>query len=204
MTVEDKEWQKVIDLYAEAKSCFILYEETGDHKTNIQVLNEYRSALDHVMQIIVLKLEGGSARTDIKNRFEPLLEHLQRALCDLLDTISINYRNMIIDELAPYSPDTITVAIPKYYSEHRPFIEEISERIIGYRSGKNESIPMENLREYTNDVSELKGIYKQILLSKPGLIEVDRSDKKKKRRTLFITCLGWVIGIISILIAVFK
>lgn len=61
-TNEKINWEDIVSLYNTIKSLYALCEETDPElNTNLQPLNEFRAALDHLMRII------GIEKTDCYN-----------------------------------------------------------------------------------------------------------------------------------------
>lgn len=200
-------WDEIISLYNTIKSLYALCEETDPElKTNLQPLNEFRAALDHMMRIA--GIEKTSEYND-KSAFEEatkLRSHLRRALFDICDMLAINYRSKIINTLQEYSVEEIRSAIPQYYSEIRPRVEDISETIADLRTGKRFSSVEEEetaVNDYPEIIKELQEFNRIINKSVPSLIEIKEKNMlamKAKERDALI----WqkIVPIASILIGV--
>lgn len=206
-TQEQIDWENIVSLYNTIKALYALCEETDPElNTNLQPLNEFRAALDHVMRIIGIEKTDSYNDKNAVDESKKLCSHLRRALFDICDMISIHYRTKIIDALEGYEVEEINSAIPTYYSNIRPRIEEISEKIAVFRTEKRFSRSAEEevaVEEYPKTIKELQGYYKTINNSIPSLLEIREKHKKQKRDAFFtqkIIPIGAII--ISIIIAV--
>lgn len=203
-------WEKIFLYYNNIKRLYIECEETDPElQTNLQPLNEFRAALDHLMRIVAIEKLEQFREKDPASQAEKLLSHLRRAFYDICDMLSMNYRNLIIDCLEPYSTDTIKTAIPNYYSEIRPKIEKISLRIVDLRASKafDEDDEEKNLEDYMDIVSKLKDYYTLISERAASLKELDSEEKTRDQRTRKETRLTQIIipigiGIIGVVIGV--
>ncbi len=191
-------WEGIINLYNTIKWLYALCEETDTElNTNLQPLNEFRASLDHLMRIMAIENLDDYKDKDANYEATKLRSHLRRALFDICDMISINYRNKIIDVLEDYSVEEIQSALPNYYSEIRPRIEMISEEIAFLRTDKRfKGDKKEETAEddYPKIIEELQGYYKTINLSIPLLLEI-REKKRKTESKDFV--IKWVIPIAS-------
>ncbi len=212
VTNEQIDWEDIVSLYNTIKSLYALCEETDPElNTNLQPLNEFRAALDHLMRIVGIEKTDGYNEKNAVDEAKRLRSHLRRALFDICDMISINYRTKIIDVLEDYEVEEINSAIPTYYSKIRPRIEEISEGIAVLRTEKrfNSSVEEETaVDEYPKIIEELKGYYKTISKAIPSLIEIKKKNKKKRQDAfifqkvipigaivvaIVIAIIGWII-----------
>ena len=130
---------------------------------------------------------------------------MDRAFFDIADMACINYRNMICNMLEIYDREVISSAIPNYYSELRPKVDEIANRIATYRNNKGhtECNTLDLFNQYKQDVFCLKDIYAEILQHSGSLEELqNKLNKKEKSRNLpnkisiAISIIGIVVGII--------
>ncbi len=174
-------WDEIISLYNTIKSLYALCEETDPElKTNLQPLNEFRAALDHMMRIAGIEKTQEYKEKSAVEEATKLKSHLRRALFDICDMLAINYRTKIIDTLQDYSVEEINHAIPTYYSEIRPRIEKISENIPELRTEKRfNSIEEEEtaVNDYPMVIKELQGFNKTVLNSIPSLIEIRQKNE---------------------------
>ena len=212
VTNEQIDWEDIVSLYNTIKSLYALCEETDPElNTNLQPLNEFRAALDHLMRIVGIEKTDGYNEKNAVDEAKRLRSHLRRALFDICDMISINYRTKIIDVLEDYEVEEINSAIPTYYSKIRPRIEEISEGIAVLRTEKrfNSSVEEETaVDEYPKIIEELKGYYKTISKAILSLIEIKKKNKKKRQDAfifqkvipigaivvaIVIAIIGWII-----------
>ena len=199
----EKEWLKVLAKYSIIKEVFIICEETDPElNTNLQPINEFRAALDHVM-----KLNGALYKDEDEeeclNQFRKLHSHLDRAFFDICDMASINYRNMIIDLLEKYDADVIRGAIPEYYSQIRPDMDAITNKIINYRNSKGMPGDEEDLfQRYKDDVFKLKEYFSSISSKLPVLEEIYTKEMRKQKKANNPTYVGVVVAVIGIIVAI--
>lgn len=196
-------WNKICSYYNSIKSLYIDCEETDPElKTNLQPLNEFRAALDHLIRINAIEHLDISEYPNVNAEEEAskLLGHFKRAFYDICDMLSINYRNKIIDILEKYDTETISKAIPDYYPSIRPDIEIISSNIAELRKEKGFSKinSEERIEKYKVIIDKLRNYYKKINSSIPSLEEIHKDGKKKKA---FDTASKLLIPIITLLIS---
>lgn len=205
--LEKEKIERIFNIYNTTKKLYALCEETDPELlTNLQPLNEFRAALDHLMRIVAISNLDEYKDRDPRVEAEKLTSHLNRALYDVCDMLSINYRNKIIDILQPYSSGEIKTALPTYYSQIRPRIEEISEEIASFRTTdrfNKEECGDSILDSYPNVIEELKGYYKTVSSAIPSLDEIFQEDqrihKHNRARNIFTQ---WIIPIVSIVVAI--
>lgn len=195
-------WEEIFNLYNTIKWLYALCEETDTElNTNLQPLNEFRAALDHLMRIVAIENLEEYKEKDALDEAKRLKSHLRRALFDICDMISINYRNKIIDVLQEYKVEEIQSALPNYYSEIRPRIEEISEEIASMRTDKRFNGDKKEetaVDDYPKVIEELQRYYKAVNAAMPSLIEI---REKKKEAEVAVEkkdfVIKWVIPIVS-------
>lgn len=212
-------WDEIISLYNTIKSLYALCEETDPElKTNLQPLNEFRAALDHMMRIAGIEKTNEYKTKSAAEEASKLKSHLRRALFDICDMLAINYRSKIINALEDFSPEEIDYAIPTYYSVIRPRVEEISENIPELRTEKRfNSIEEEEtaVNDYPMVIKELQSFNRTIINSIPSLIEIReknalaRKEEEAERKALvwqkivpvasiivgvIIAVIGWFVG----------
>ena len=101
MDIKDN-WIQVLEKYSVIKEVYIECEETDPElKTNLQPLNEFRAALDHMMKILMAYYQDED-EDEYQRQVDKLISHLNRAFYDICDMVSINYRNKIVDTLELY------------------------------------------------------------------------------------------------------
>lgn len=197
-------WKEIISLYNTIKSLYALCEETDvELNTNLQPLNEFRAALDHLMRIIGIEKTDEYNNKSAVDEAKKLCSHLRRAFFDICDMISINYRTKIINTLEYYDSEEINYAIPTYYSDIRPRIEEISENIAHLRTDKRINSVSEKetaIDDYPKIIEELKGYYITVSKAVPSLIEIKKKNKKKNRKAIVIPIIAIVVSIIIAII----
>lgn len=203
-------WEQIFNYYNSIKSLYIESEETDPElKTNLQPLNEFRAALDHLMRLVAIEKLDCYQEQDSSEQADKLLSHLRRAFYDISDMLSMNYRNKIIDLLEPYSSEVISKALPEYYSKMKPDIEEMSLEIAKLRADKkfNKVSELEQLEKYKSIVTKLRDYYRTILKTAPSLNELHKeftSNKKANRNdkivSIAIAVAGIVIGVITAIV----
>ena len=196
------DWNKIFSYYNSIKKLYIECEETDpDLKTNLQPLNEFRAALDYLMRIVAIEKIDEYKSEDADLQADKLLSHLRRAFYDICDMLSVNYRNKIVDALENYSSENITAALPNYYSEIRPDIEELSNRIAKLRldNGFNKADEENHIQCYMEIINKLKEYYQQIIKVTPSLEELKKREKKTKRKNIITQ---YIIPIVSVVVAV--
>ena len=196
------DWNKIFSYYNSIKKLYIECEETDpDLKTNLQPLNEFRAALDYLMRIVAIEKIDEYKSEDADLQADKLLSHLRRAFYDICDMLSVNYRNKIVDALENYSSENITAALPNYYSEIRPDIEELSNRIAKLRldNGFNKADEENHIQCYMEIINKLKEYYQQIIKVTPSLEELKKREKTTKRKNIITQ---YIIPIVSVVVAV--
>ncbi len=207
--MDKTDWEKIVAYYTSVKEYYILCEETDPElKTNLQPLNEFRAALDHLMRIVAIENVNCSERKDANSDEEcrKLLGHLKRAFYDICDMLSINYRNKIIDALSIYDSEMISKALPNYYSEIRPQINLFSEKIANLREEKGFGVssPEDRMCEYKDIINSLREYYKRIQEAVPSLEELRKEKVKRKKYNwgiqVGIPAAGIIIGAVIAII----
>ena len=203
MTIEKKQWEILVDRYLSLKELFIECEETDPAlNSNLQLMNEYRHALDHLIRVVAIE-KLGSIDHDINPQFDKLLSHIRRAFFDVCDMLAMNYRNKIVDVLNPFDSNIILTAIDNYYSEIRPFIGKMDLRIAEYRLQKGkEGIEEALVAAYKDDVLKLKDFYVYILERLQILEELQFKENAKKASEKKANITGIVIGVIVAVVGI--
>jgi hypothetical protein len=188
---EGKLFEEIIGLYSISKDIMIYAEEVGGESFS-PATEEFRHAFDHLMRVFAFKL--GFKQADAKYAIEnlmPAYRHLYRAAYNLLDYLSIFFRDKVQDEMKSFSGETLQEIFPDYYKEIKPYFV------------------VDDLNKYTEIVERFKSYYGEIIKIKPSLIEyedekrkklVKDEDEKRKNRLLQIiipsitAIIGAVIG----------
>ncbi|MDD4431471.1 MAG: hypothetical protein PHF61_08745 [Bacteroidales bacterium] len=179
---ETNQLMEMLDVYFFVKE-LLLYNEVIDPEgyTSPQILNELRNAYDHVNRALRKKIGSENLGVTVKSgeeyvsqNIDKAIGHVYRACYDALDWLSLNMRQEIQENLAPYSHETIKAVIPNYYSELRIKMIDHEEKISELRAGKDiASLNQESLVEYTEIVKNLQDIRKQINNSLESLSEYE-------------------------------
>lgn len=177
-------WGKTLEKYSIIKELYIECEETDPElNTNLQPLNEFRAALDHIMKAATVICDESYNEQEKENfaweQFDKLNSHLDRTFYDICDFLSINYRNKITDILEMGDSDVISKVYPDYYSKWKNQIEDISNRIIKYRfyKGMKQNNVQQSFEDYKKDVEVLRDIYIQI---RKGITSLEEIIAEKK------------------------
>lgn len=190
----------------------MIYAEEVGGESFSPATEEFRHAFDHLMRVFAFKL--GFKQADAKYAIEnlmPAYRHLYRAAYNLLDYLSIFFRDKVQDEMKSFSGETLQEIFPDYYKEIKPyFVVEAPTEISKLRIEKDIGKRNENdLNKYTEIVERFKSYYGEIIKIKPSLIEyedekrkklVKDEDEKRKNRLLQIiipsitAIIGAVIG----------
>ena len=197
---EEKLFKEIIELYSISKDIMIYAEEVGG-ETFILVTVELRHAFDHLMRVFAFKLGFKQASDDyaVENLI-PAYRHLYRAAYNLLDYLSIYFRDKVQDEMKSFSGETLQEIFPEYYKEIKPyFVVEAPTEISKLRIEKDIGKRNENdLNKYTEIVERFKSYYGEIIKINPNLIEYEKKtrDKNKKSRLwqLLIPIITAIIG----------
>lgn len=192
----------ILAKYSDIKELYIECEETDPElKTNLQPLNEFRAALDHVMKLWCAQHKDD--HEEVLEQFRKLNSHLDRCFYDICDMLSINYRNKIVDILELYEVDTIRTALPTYYSEMKPSINTISSKIASYRNKKGTASStseetLDSFLAYKQDVLLLKQMYQKIAEAQKEMEEIQaKEEKRTKAENRKNLLLGGIIGVIG-------
>ena len=213
---EGKLFEEIIGIYSISKDIMIYAEEVGGESFS-PATEEFRHAFDHLMRVFAFKL--GFKQADAKYAIEnlmPAYRHLYRAAYNLLDYLSIFFRDKVQDEMKSFSGETLQEIFPEYYKEIKPyFVVEAPTEISKLRIEKDIGKRNENdLNEYTEIVERFKSYYGEIIKIKPSLVEyedekrnklVKHEDEKRKNRLLQIiipsitaivgAVIGWMLSI---------
>ena len=185
-------WQQLLEVYFATKRIYAISEETDeDLMTNLQPLNEFRAALDHVMRSIAVDYpDVVAALTDealpenfSEQNLRSATSHMYRAFFDVCDSVSINYREKIRSDLEGFSKEAISAAIPDYYSVIRPDIEEISHDIASMRmsKGQNPARKTQDINSYTAAIEKLANYVKKVNSAQVSLLELKKEEEKRSR-----------------------
>lgn len=204
---EEKNLKQITLLYGKVKELIIFCEENQEEfKSNLHIVKELRDAFDHLMRVFAVKLGVTEGKEDgyVQTSLDKVLGHVFRAGYDTLDFSTIILRDKINQELSGFSSSTIQAAIPNYYSELRPSIEEITNEIIHQRNDKDIAKPSPELfDQYFKNVVKLNQISKDILKAKPSMIELANKRRSEERKDwIKQIIIGSIIGIVGIIIGV--
>jgi len=183
--------KKLIELYARTKHLMIKAEEfdLAVSNTYLQPRLELFQAFDHLISDYLVKNINGE-----EGDLESAIKHVVTAFFDIADWTMIIIWERVREELRKYSPETITTAIPSYYSEIRPELEQLKEKITCIRANKVQET-LEDTDRYVELIERAYDHAKTILRAKGTMLEL-----QSKRR--FMTWIGPVIGFLGIVVAI--
>jgi len=182
--------REITELFIIVNAEIIRAEEINpEKKADIQVINELRNTLTHLMRIFTsyFEIERDYDSEYVKLNLEKAFGHVYRAGYDTLDWIALYLRNYITNEISPFSSETLTSVFPEYYKDIKPDLEDINNLIAGKRLEKDVGNPSsENFLEYIKIVKRLRGYYNEVLQKKSSLIEFEEKLKKEQGSKIII------------------
>lgn len=210
--------ERILTYYFRFKEIMLGNEELdGELKTNIQLFNELRSCLDHLMQCLAFSapkelrksLPQSCGAGEIKpedrvlaaqSQIDSAVKHLERALFDACDTASILYRQKI-GVLQSYHSSDVRSVLPEYYSVICPETNRCVTTISQLRNGRSgfDGDKMMDVEHYVNTVSTLKGYAQQVgdaqaKLIQEGVPRYGETFSSPRKSQLFVFLLGALIG----------
>lgn len=187
------QWRQLLEAYFATKRIYLTSEEIDDElKTNLQPLNEFKAALDHVMRAkasedaaLAATLASEPLPQDYaETNLDSAIGHMYRAFFDVCDSASISYRERIRQGLKGFSKEAIATALPDYYPTIRPRIEEINLEIASMRTSKGQdpSKRAGDIGHYVEALDELAGYCKKVGAAQVSLIELRREEERARKR----------------------
>lgn len=163
-------WAGFVQLYNATKSYLLLIEEIEpQHSTIIQPVKEQRDALDHIIRAYVFferinvcedDEQKDSLVKSLTEEFKRANSHLERAINDCADILSIILREKIAAYLSEFSYKEIVSVWPDYPSE-RKYIIRVDEKISKLRN-RNISNGEDFMDEYNEVINKLKELYYKV------------------------------------------
>ncbi len=182
-------WRKLVALHNMTKAHIIYCEEMdAGSRTFIQPRNELCNALEHLMRAKASELglkDGGSDAAYIRENLDAALGHEYRAFFDVCDWLSVQLRKKIRVTLEPYSTAVLNTAVPDYYREVRPQLEQIALEITAIRGGKDIAVKGDLLQEverYNAVIERLKAFVLRLPTCVPALEELKQKEAAAARR----------------------
>ncbi|VVB95172.1 Uncharacterised protein [uncultured archaeon] len=205
---ERENLKHIAQLYGKVKELIIFCEENHDEfKSNLHVVKELRDAFDHLMRIFAVKLDIKEEKDGnyIEINMEKVFGHVYRAGYDTLDFAAIILRDKINKEVIGFSSSAIQAAIPTYYSEVRPSVENITSDIIKLRINKDVANPSAEVFEsYFQKTIKLQEILEKIRSAKPAIVEYEnKKHNEKLKNTALNIVVGILIGVVLVIIGLF-
>lgn len=190
---------KLIEKYYTVKEVYVKCEEIAvELNSNIQPLNEFRAALDHIFRIIVADSDYPiSTKPDVQAEANKLLGHLNRAYFDICELLCSYFRLKISNCLDKYSVEDIRETCPEYYTEIKPYIDSCEMKIANIRlnRGIEYGAAQEDLFvEFKEIVDKLEEYYIKII-GDGNHIGAQKDLKKHKRNRLIFNIVSLAIGI---------
>lgn len=219
LPVEQEKLQLVLQYYFRVKNLIMLNEELDDQlKTNLQIFNELRSCLDHLLiaaairapEVVRRSLPDGDSLTADDNEAEKQLnsaiKHLERALFDACDTTSMICRLEVAD-LNAYALDDVECKLPGYTTEICPYVDEQSIRIAQLRQGRTaqQEEKLDNIDEYYGIVLKLLDYAKRArearhALRREGTPRVGETPARPSISMALVLLAGLIIGAAAMLV----
>ena len=188
--------EKLCQIYGKIKYLMIKAEGFGlELKTYLQPRLELYQAFDHVISEYFYKQLNNEAGS-----LDGAMKHMYTAFFDVADWTIIEIRRLVVMDLKHYSPDVIQTAIPDYYSEIRPDLDELTEKITEIRRKKTFE-KLESVDEYTQLLDKAYEYIKKIQKAQGSLIEL---KKKNRIKAMLMPAISIIAIIVTIIIAIFK
>jgi hypothetical protein len=203
----DKELaHKLIEKYYTVKEVYVKCEEIAiELNSNIQPLNEFRAALDHIFRIIVSDYDYSvTIKPTIEEEANKLLGHLNRAYFDVCELLCSYFRLKICNCMDKFTVEDIREALPEYYTEIKPYIDSCEMDIanIRLRRGIEYGEEQENLfKEFKAIVDNLEKYYIKII-GDTNNIGAQKDLKKHKRNRYIFNGISISIGVIGIIVSI--
>ena len=182
----------LVFLYEKAKLAIVaLGTYNQDNEEHIGPHNEMRNALSHIIGMIKnqdnIEVCNGELRA--------AQAHLRRAGCDAYELLCSHLIEYIHSLLFKFDHDDIAIPFPFYYTEIRPKIIDIQDKIKEIRVDKEvEPNYRGDLFEHFSEQSELLiGYVKVVNNHIPVIMEIKRKRRKNKLRDYLI---GGLIGFV--------
>jgi hypothetical protein len=181
--------EKLCRIYGIIKHFMIKAEEFGlELKTYLQPRLELYQAFDHVIcEYFLEQLENKPVSLD------GAIKHMYTAFFDVADWTICEIKRLVDIDLNRYSPDVIKTAIPVYYSEIRPDLDDLTERITEIR-GRKTFEKFESVDEYAHLLDKAYEHIKKIRKAQGILIELKKKNRIKAMLGLAICIITGIIG----------
>lgn len=191
----EKDIELLLTWYEKAKEVTILAESLDTiNGVFIQPLHEQRYCLDHFIRAISYEHKGNSEE-NVKKALSSAIAHLQRAYSDSVEWTLVSVLDEFSTSLKPYTSEQIARGFPKYYSEVRPKIDEITDKVNKYKLNKSvekasntkETARAEIAEQFVDGdvVKKLKECLEDLHNCQGALIDIkERDDKEEKEVTI--------------------
>lgn len=166
----EKFWKDSCQLYNQTKKYLLLIEEIEpQHATIMQPIKEQRDALDHIVRAYSLFEEIINCKDDkqkaiiaknLTEEFNRAKSHLERAINDCADILSIILREKIAAYLSEFSYKEI-VSVWTNYPKERKFLIRVDEKISELRNRDINNYQVA-LNDYNAIIDRLKTIYYKV------------------------------------------
>lgn len=180
--------RNLYDLYDKVKHAIILVENFDkDRNMYVAPINQLRSALDHIFKAVSLAEDQQKSEYELKEA----KEHLDRAGYDALELLAAYLGIEIIKKVAQYDNETLTTVFPEYFTEIKPEITDIKNKVSLLRSEKKIDSEI-TFSSYFDQITELINIDKKVDIMIPSLEDFKQRDKKSKiKKGIY-----WIVGVI--------
>ncbi len=200
----EKDLRKIVELYRIIKE-LTLFTEQVNFKIDVQASMELRNAFDHFMRAMSseLSIQQKKDAEYIKRQIDKVCAHVIRSGYDTLDTLGIEIKKSIIDEMRFFSLETINVVWPEYYRKERGKMMDIVGAITSARFNKDSGDDdLNNFLMYAEKIKESTDMYKKLLQKKGDMIEYQKKLKEEKlKKRMFAIIKVLFIGLIGYLFA---
>ena len=188
---EKKELAELAKLHDIAVKAIALAEYYNPQKkVYIGLHNELRDTLSHVMEMIKAK----EYNANYNEEFNKASSHLKRAGTDAYELLCLNCEKHVIDLLKPYDSEIINRVFPDYYSQIRPTIIDVNQKVSEKKLDKGNG----DLFEYLHSQAEI--LIKHVKSTEKHMCYIidlqEEENKKKKRRTIKKYAMQIIIGIL--------
>lgn len=190
VSFDKEEFERLLTRYFKVKELMLQSEDLdAEAKANIQIYNEMRSCLDHLMMVFLAQhndlLDTKVFDEDSRDMFKifespeqvsqknisSAIKHLDRAFFDCCDFIYLSYRNLISSVLRRCTDEDIQAVLPTYFSRMKPDLDEAGELTKSFRMARTQSKEKKNevIETFAAMMGKIAEYAKQIRRAEPEL-----------------------------------
>lgn len=190
VSFDSEKFEQLLTRYFKVKELMLQSEDIdAEAKANIQIYNELRSCLDHLMVVFLAQhsellddnlfdeaskkmlLELKSPEQVARKNVSSAIKHLDRAFFDCCDFIYLSYRNLINGVLQRCTDEDIQSVLPTYFTKMKPELDRAGELTKSFRMARTQSEEKRNsvIEEFTNMMERVAAYAKQIRQAEPQL-----------------------------------